>query len=91
MAVPLTGEPRPRALPQQLQLSPYLGQVPNHRLHEAQVSLAGYDRAKLQAQEGMGWQVLQEPGEGSGAQGIERQGQGPQALCTCTEPEPVKA
>lgn len=61
-------------------LSEYLAQVVNHRVREADVTLASDHRAQLQAQEAVCRQAPQDRAQGSGAQAIVGQGQCLQAL-----------
>lgn len=60
--------------------SAYLGQVPDHGLHEARVTFAGHHGAELQAQEGVGGQALQGLGQGGGTQDVVGQRQCLQVL-----------
>lgn len=66
-------------------MTAYLGQVADHGLREAWVTLAGGHRAQLQAQEGAGWQALQGLGQGGGTQAVVGQGQCLQALGAYTK------
>ena len=61
-------------------LNEYLAQVVNHRVREAEVTLASGHRAQLQAQEAVCRQAPQDLAQSSGAQAIVGQGQCLQAL-----------
>ena len=61
-------------------LNEYLAQVANHRLREAEVTLASGHRAQLQAQEAVCRHAPQDLAQSSGAQAIVGQGQCLQAL-----------
>ena len=55
-------------------LNEYLAQVANHRLREAEVTLASGHRAQLQAQEAVCRHAPQDLAQSSGAQAIVGQG-----------------